>query len=450
MRKLKNCKMKTSLGQLAMGLFVFVFSAFSAVGQTPAFPGAAGFGKFTTGGRGGNVLHVTNTNDDGPGSLRSAIEAKGPRTIVFDVSGTIELKSRLAIDNGDLTIAGQTAPGDGICIRNYPVGISADNIIIRYLRFRLGNARHVEADAIGGTKHTNIIIDHCSMSWATDECASFYRNKNFTLQWCIISESLNASVHLKGEHGYGGIWGGEGASYHHNLLAHHKSRMPRFSGSATTVNPDDELVDFSNNVIYNWGANNTYGGERGRYNMTNNYYKAGPATSKKISNRIVNPSSPYGLFYIDGNHVEGFPEITANNWNGGVHCDNKDSAKSATPFTVECINPESAVLAFEKVLQSAGASLKRDAIDTRIMEEVKTGTASKGKKQNGIIDTPEEAGGYPELKSTPAPLDTDRDGIPDVWEKKNGLDPQDPADAKRISIDKKYTNLEVYLNSIIK
>ncbi|WP_255478766.1 polysaccharide lyase family 1 protein [Rufibacter sp. XAAS-G3-1] len=423
-------------------------------GQALAFPGAEGFGKFTTGGRGGQVVVVTNLNDAGPGSLREAIRKKGPRVVVFAVSGYIELESPLDINNGDLTIAGQSAPGDGICLKNYQVSIKADNVIVRYLRFRLGNKAAQQADAFGANKgNSNIIIDHCSMSWATDESASFYRNKNFTLQWSIIAESLNASVHAKGDHGYGGIWGGMGASFHHNLLASHNSRMPRFSGSTTTPNTPDELVDFTNNVVYNWGQNNTYGGEKGRYNMVNNYYKAGPATASSKKDRLVNPSAPFGKFYVAGNYVDGFPAITKDNWAGGVQPDNKDSlnaVKAANPFQVTSINVQEPQAAFEAVLKGAGASLKRDAVDARVVQEVRTGNSNNGKKKTGIIDTPEEAGGYPVLKATPAPADQDQDGMADAWEKSQKLNPASASDAAAFTLDKRYTNIEVYLNSLVK
>ncbi|AKQ45075.1 pectate lyase [Rufibacter radiotolerans] len=416
-----------------------------------AFPGAEGFGKFTTGGRGGQVVVVSNLNDNGPGSLREAIRKKGPRIIVFSVSGNILLESALDINNGDLTIAGQSAPGDGICIQNYPVSVKGDNVIIRYMRFRLGNKAAQQADALGANKGANnIIIDHCSMGWATDESASFYRNQNFTLQWSIISESLNASVHAKGEHGYGGIWGGRGASFHHNLMASHNSRTPRFSGSTTTPNTPDELVDFTNNVIYNWGQNNIYGGEKGRYNMVNNYYKAGAATPKSKTNRLVNPSQPYGKFYVAGNHIEGFPEISKDNWAGGVQCDHPDSVKTTKAFAVTAVPAQEAKAAFEAVLNNAGASLKRDAVDARVVAEVRSGKSTNGKKQNGIIDSQQEVGGWPVLKSVPAPEDKDQDGMPDAWELKQKLDPTKATDAAAFTLDKQYSNVEVYLNSLVK
>ncbi|GAA0892819.1 pectate lyase [Fulvivirga kasyanovii] len=428
-----------------IGGAIFLPAIISA--QQLAFPGAEGFGKYATGGRGGKVLIVTNLNDSGPGSLREAIKAKGPRIITFAVSGNIALESDLPIDNGELTIAGQSAPGDGICIKNYPVRVSADNVIIRYIRFRLGDEEHVEDDAFKGRGNRNVIIDHCSVSWSTDECASFYKNSDFTLQWCIISESLSQSVHKKGAHGYGGIWGGVNTSFHHNLIAHHSSRNPRFSGSSSTPNSPEELVDFRNNVIYNWGHNSVYGGEKGRYNMVNNYYKAGPATKKSIKDRIVNPSEPYGKFYVHGNYVAGSEKVTENNWAGGVQCENPESTKAEEPFEAIPINTQTAEEAYESVLASAGASHCRDAVDKRIVEEVKKGTASFN---NGIIDSQKDVGGWPELKTKKAPEDTDNDGMPDKWETKYGLNPKDSNDAVAYGIDNEYTNIEVYLNQLVK
>ncbi|MBX2945107.1 MAG: pectate lyase [Cyclobacteriaceae bacterium] len=412
-----------------------------------AFPGAEGFGKYTTGGRGGAVHVVTNLNDDGPGSLREAIKKKGPRIIVFAVSGYIDLKEPLYINDPDVTIAGQTAPGDGITLRHYPLKISTHNVIIRYLRFRLGDESGTEDDAISGTRQKNIIIDHCSMSWATDECASFYGNENFTLQWCIISESLNSSVHAKGDHGYGGIWGGKKASFHHNLIANHNSRLPRFSGSATVPNTPDELVDFRNNVIYNWMNNNTYGGEKGRYNIVNNYYKPGPATKSNRKERILDPSKPYGKFFVQGNVLEGYNQISQDNRLGITV--NPDSVVVNQPFSVEKIAEQAAQGSYELVLRGAGASLKRDVVDARIIEEVKTGTASYGKSNNGIIDSQNDVGGWPELKLAVAPKDSDGDGMPDEWEIKNKLNPKSAADASQHTLSKSYTNIEVYINSLV-
>jgi pectate lyase len=434
--------------------FLFLSCGFShAQKEKPvAFPGAEGFGKYATGGRGGEVLYVTNLNDDGPGSLREAIRKKGPRIVVFAVSGTIELESPLDINNPDITIAGQSAPGQGICVRNYSVNVKADNVIIRYMRFRMGDEKKYEGDALSGNKgHSNMMIDHCSMSWSTDECASFYRNKDFTLQWCIISESLNNSVHSKGPHGYGGIWGGVRATFHHNLLASNKSRNPRFSGSPTTLNTPDELVDFRNNVIFNWEANSTYGGEKGHYNMVNNYYKPGPATEKSKSNRIVNPWMPYGKFYIHGNIMEGDAVVSNNNWNGGVQPQEGgviDSFRTNKPFEVLPIQLQSAKDAFQSVINKAGANLYRDAADERIIKEIKSGKAPFGKDKNGIIDSQRDVGGWPELLSENAPKDDDRDGMPDEWEKAHHLDPSQN-DAALYSINKNYTNIEVYLNSIV-
>ncbi|RAJ88033.1 hypothetical protein CLV59_101798 [Chitinophaga dinghuensis] len=418
--------------------------------QQQAFPGAEGFGKFATGGRNGRVIFVTNLNDKGPGSLRSAVEAKGPRIVIFRVSGTIALQSSLSIKEGDITIAGQSAPGDGICVSNYPTYVETHNVIIRYMRFRLGDESRKENDALGGRRGGNIIIDHCSMSWAMDECASFYYNSDFTMQWCLIAEALNESYHVKGAHGYGGIWGGTKASFHHNLIASNNSRNPRFSGSSTTQNTVDELVDFRNNVIYNWGFNSAYGGEGGRYNMVNNYYKAGPATKKNVRNRIINPSEPYGKFYVDGNYIYQDAVVTANNLNGGVQCKDPSAAVVSTPFEVAAVTSTDARTAYDAVLKGVGASFKRDATDLRIIREVQTGKSAMGKQGNGIIDSQTDVGGWPVLQSLPADTDTDEDGIPDAWEKAHGLNPASANDQNGHDLDKDYTNIEVYLNSIVK
>lgn len=422
----------------------------SVQAQPLAFPGAEGFGKYTSGGRGGRTLIVSNLNDSGEGSLRKAVQASGPRIIVFAVSGNISLEGPLDINKGDITIAGQSAPGDGICIKNYPVSIKANNVIIRYIRFRMGDEKKVEGDALGAnSSNNNIIIDHCSMSWATDECASFYRNRNFTLQWSMITESLNASVHAKGDHGYGGIWGGMGASFHHNLIASHSSRTPRFSGSSTTPNGKDELVDFSNNVIYNWGGNSTYGGEKGRYNVVNNYYKAGPATAKQRSTTLLNPWAPFGRFFVQGNVLHDNPSISRDNWSGGVRCEGCDSIRMNTAFPVEKISLQSAEDAYRSVLKHAGASYKRDQVDSRVVNELRTGKSTSGKSGKGLLDSQADVGSWPELKTYNEITDSDLDGIPDDWERKHGLNPKNAEDSSKYSIDKEYTNIEVYLNAIV-
>ncbi len=422
---------------------------------TPAFPGAEGFGRLTSGGRGGTVLEVTNLNDAGPGSLRAAVESSGARTVVFKVSGTIALRSPLIIKHDNITIAGHTAPGDGICIRDYSVLLQADNIIIRYLRFRMGDKYKQVADALGGIGQSDIIIDHCSMSWGIDEVASFYDNKNFTMQWCLISESLNNSCHPKGKHGYAGIWGGKGATFHHNLLAHHSSRNPRFNGSRTNWGiTGEEIVDHRNNVIYNWSENSAYGGEGGSQNIVANYYKYGPATgSKSLKKRIVNPWGIDGRWYVAGNFVWGFPEVTADNWNGGVASDFPATIRLAQPVPFAAVVTDSAETAYLSVLAAAGAVLpKRDAVDCRIIEEVRTGTAAYGsfpRAGAGIIDSQDEVGGWPELKTYDVPVDNDHDGMADDWELSVGLNPNAADDQKQDRDGDGYTNLEEYLVFIV-
>lgn len=444
--------------------------------DTPAFPGAEGFGMYTTGGRGGKVYHVTTLEDNGQvGSLRYAVGQSGPRTIVFDVSGTIELTSRLNITKGDLTIAGQTAPGDGICLKNYETYLNADNVIIRFIRFRLGTDKpdvasdgtiSQDRDAIWGRNRKNIILDHCSMSWCTDECASFYGNQNFTMQWCLVAESLRGSIHPKGYHGYGGIWGGQGASFHHNLVAHHDSRTPRLCGSRYSNEPDKELVDLRNNVFYNWGNTNSgYAGEGGSYNFVNNYYKSGPATKSSIKYRIFEPwaddgknSQPqgvYGHYYVKGNYMEDKGDnwdwngFDVNNSNNGSM--NKSSITSYSEYKVTPVSTHTAKVAYEKVLKYAGASLHRDAVDQRIANETKSRSYTyKGSVLGGlgIIDKPSDVGGWPTLKSASAPKDSDGDGIPDSWESAHGLNPNNASDGNATNAEG-YTNLELYMNSLV-
>ena len=445
------------------------------VSSVPAFPGADGGGKFATGGRGGVVVHVTTLEDERDkttgqpalGTLRKALQMDGTRTVVFDVSGTINLRSQLEITGGNLTIAGQTAPGDGICIAGYPVVVKASNVIIRFLRFRMGDQNKVEGDALSINDHRNIIIDHCSFSWSTDECVSCYGNTDFTLQYCFITESLRRSVHVKGNHGYGGIWGGTNATFHHNLLAHHDSRNPRFDHSYVN-NKCFGPVDYVNNVVYNWGGNSTYGGEgytqARQINMVKNYYKYGPATSKK--NRLVDPtiSCSYcsdghtlipGKFFLSGNYMFGSDAVTSNNWEGStVKTDAVKAEQCWTEGLTVLANEQSAEQASETVLAKAGCSLRRDAVDTRIVTEVREGKYTyKGSNgsTNGLIDSPDDVKGYPKLQEEQRPenYDTDRDGMPDEWEEANGLDKNSSLDGKNNTLDKEYTNLEVYLNSLV-
>ena len=452
--------------RISVLLISLLFSTINSPAQTPAFPGAEGAGMFTTGGRGGKVLFVTSLEDnDSVGTLRWAIRKKGPRTILFNVSGVIQLKSPLFINNGDVTIAGQSAPGDGICISNHETIISADNVIVRYLRFRLGDGAKEAIDAFSGKGQKNIIIDHCSMSWSVDECSSFYDNENFTMQWCLIAESLRNSAHVKGEHGYGGIWGGKNVTFHHNLLVSHDSRNPRFCGSRYSNQPELEKVDFRNNVIFNWGANNAYAAEGGSYNLVNNYYKPGPAskTNKYFINPYADdgknhqPAGIFGRFYLKGNVMEGNPAITKNNVSGVKMGSNfvelapnvsLNELISNTEFSIPKPKTQSARKAYQSVLKNAGCSSVRDVLDMRYVNETRTGTFTyKGSKgsTNGLIDSQNDVGGWPEYISLPAPKDTNRDGIPDGW-----LEKKYPG-KNATDVDKNgYTYLEVYLNELIK
>ncbi len=431
--------------------------------QTPAFPGAEGFGSLATGGRGGDVYHVTTLDDEDLGSLRYGIDnAEGPLTIVFDVSGNIILKKGLRLERSNITLAGQTAPGDGITLSGYPFYISGNNVIIRYMRFRLGDKNGVVSDAISINGGTNIIVDHITASWSVDETFSCQSNSadSITIQWCMISESLRKSHHNKGPHGYGGILGSSTQSVHHNIYAHHTSRTPKVTGRRHC------LVDFRNNVIYNWGFNNCYDGTASYMNWANNYYKAGPGTSKKVQKQIFNlndkqidsggnnspeDSEKYETsLYAEGNYMHGYPEVTADNWNGGVHFSegaSESKNRAQTPFEFPPITEQTAEEAYHLVLAKAGASLKRDAIDNRIVQEISSGTASFG--EGGIIDSQSQVGGLPELNSLPAPADSDRDGMPDAWERANKLDPSNPADGNWDQDKDGYTNLEEYLASIV-
>lgn len=529
----------------------FLASAEEAFGL-PSFPGAEGFGAITTGGRGGNVYHVTNLNDSGEGSFRWACEKSGARTIVFDVSGTIHLKSQLKLKNGNVTIAGQTAPGDGICIADYPFQISAPNVIIRFMRFRLGNealktnpSAH-EGDGLGGMDGQKIMIDHCSVSWSIDECLSVYGSKDITVQWCMATQSLVNSGHSKGAHGYGGNWGGAGASYHHNLIAHHGSRTPRLGPRPGTQL--DERMDLRNNVIYNYAGEGCYGGEAMTVNIVNNYYKPGPATQsgakgKRMAkpgirtfsycikadnlkatarnyNKVkgtslttckltVDPSDKgyltfegddnkyeidipnlciyvdgqtvevstndwgktlhkWGSYYIEGNVNSQYADVSADNWTIGLfnqidkgskvdyHNATEDDLHAFVPIEFAAVTTHSADIAYERVLDFAGASLHRDAYDMMMVGDTRNGDAScivKGIGK-GFINSQDEvvyadgSNGFPILNSLEAPADSDGDGMPDEWEIANGLNPNEAEDGKA-SAENGYTNLENYLNSLV-
>jgi pectin methylesterase-like acyl-CoA thioesterase len=448
-------------------MLLLLWISTGASAQTPAFPGAEGAGKYVSGGRGGKVLYVTSLDDsEEEGTLRWAIRQKGSRTILFRVSGQIRLKSPLKINNGDLTIAGQSAPGDGICISDYETVVSADNVVIRFLRFRLGDKAGRAVDALSGIGHENIIVDHCSMSWGVDENSSFYDNRNFTMQWCFITESLRNSVHSKGKHGYGGIWGGHNASFHHNLIAHNDSRNPRFCGSRYSSKPDLERVDFRNNVLYNWGANNIYAGEGGSYNLINNYYKPGPASGGSTGKRLINPDADngenkqpkgiHGHFYLEGNYLEGNCKVSKEN-SLGVELGssfqkfapevvlNDVLAEKTFPFTP--VATDVAQEAFEKVLAYGGCSLVRDRHDERYVANVRSGSytfeGSAGSSK-GLIDSQEDVGGWPEYNTYNMYKDKNADGIPDGWLEKNF-----PGKEANDLDSEGYTYLEVYLNSLV-
>ncbi|QEG34169.1 pectate lyase family protein [Bythopirellula goksoeyrii] len=466
--------MYASVGRTVLLTIFISFPECSFAQEQLAFPGAEGYGKHTVGGRGGDVYEVTNLNDSGEGSLREAVEASGPRTVVFRVSGTIDLKKSLNIKKPYITIAGQTAPGDGIALKGHSLGIVANEVIIRHIRVRFGDESGEDKDAISGRYMSNIILDHVSASWSVDECVSIYHCENITVQWCLISESMYKSNHNKGNHGFGGIWGSNHSTYHHNLLAHHSSRNPRFaSGCGNT--------DYRNNVLYNWGYNSCYGGEKhqqgnpkfnfSNINMVANYYKPGPATRpSEVAYRLANPTSrdgadDYGKWYVADNVVEGNDAVTADNWNGGVQpqggSDDIAILRLEEPWPAMPIAQQTAGDAYQSVLEDVGATLpKRDALDERIIREVRSGTANyEGQtykednampdksKKSGIIDSQADVGGWPDLQSAPAPIDTDHDGMPDDWETRNDLDPKDPADGNNTA-DDGYTMLEHYLNSI--
>lgn len=454
----------------------------------PAFPGAEGGGAFTQGGRGGKIFVVTSLEDSGKGTFREACEAVGARIIVFNVSGIIQLKKRISMRAPYVTIAGQTAPGDGICIAGETLEIDTHDVIIRHMRFRRGATDVARRDdALGGNPIGNIIIDHCSVSWGLDENISLYRHQfranekstldklpacNITIQNTISSEGLDTY-----NHAFGSTIGGLNSTFMRNLWADNISR------NASIGMYGD--FNFVNNVIFNWWNRSLDGGDyRSMFNIVNNYFKPGPITptDKPIRYRILKPESgymkpkTYGRAYVSGNYIDGAPEVTADNWNGGVQLEDLSDEetkgfleliKQNKPFTMPHITIMKAEEAYEFVLNNVGATLpKRDAVDERIIKQVRTGKievkdglenaigaayikrrlpADSYKK--GIITHPDQVGGYPEYKGK-AYKDADNDGIPDNWEKKNGLNPNDASDANKDSNGDGYTNIEKYFNGI--
>lgn len=451
---------------VALVLGALLIAAPAADRQVPAFPGAEGYGAVTRGGRGGRVIAVTNLADAGPGTFRAALEAEGPRTVVFRVAGLVTLETPVKIAHPFITIAGQTAPGDGICVRGHTTEINTHEVIIRHLRFRRGNLRSRD-DALGGYPVRNIILDHCSFSWGLDENVSLYRwieelpdgkihkhpVENLTIQWCISSEALNLN-----NHAFGGTWGGRNASFHHNLFACNTGRNPSIGYG--------DHVDFRNNVIFNWVHRTVDGGDASSWiNVVANYYQPGPATlGDEVHRRIARPqhlkmfseAPTPGKWFVADNLVAGHLGLSRDNWAGGVQFDAEEireagdlsaliaRVRGGQPFPAARITQHSALQAYELVLAHAGATRpRRDPVDARIIDQMHTG---KMHFSNGIILTPADVGGWPEYATAAAPADRDQDGMPDDWEKQHGFDPGDPADGVKDADGDGYTNLEEFLN----
>lgn len=436
----------------------------SAYTPIPAFPGADGGGKFVTGGRGCSVYIVDTVEDyaedEAPikGSLRDAL-SEDNRIIVFDVSGVICLKRPLQVSKKNISVLGQTAPADGVTIYGYETNLSkSENFILRYLRFRPGadNVHKGDSmDALWGRSMKNIMVDHVSTSWSTDETMSLYRAENMTVQWCIIAESLTMSGHTKGRHGYGAIMGGTNTTYHHNLIADHTSRNPRMGGGTVEADDNDHIAHFDlrNNVIYNWGFNSCYGGGRAEVNYVYNYLKPGPGTRDEVKTRLIDAGEENkpGKFFLKQNVLEGSPEVTADN-SLGIYISDENAPFTEivdTPFLMDGIKArnlttETAEQAYNKVVEMAGAVYpKRDALDQRLLNEVKAG---KGEFANRH----EEVGGLPYTETVvrDKSLDADRDGIPDSWELAHGLDPSDSSDSIKYA-PSGYSYIEEYANSVV-
>ncbi len=472
--------------------------------KIPAFPGAEGGGMYTLGGRGGKVITVTNLNDRGPGSFREACETGGARIVVFNVSGIIRLETPINVRAPYITIAGQTAPGDGICIAGESFQVNTHDVIVRHMRFRRGDTRvwHRE-DSFGGNPVGNIMIDHCSCEWGLDENISFYRHMydpsegqyeakaekyptvNVTIQNTISAKALDTY-----NHSFGSTLGGENCAFMRNLWSSNTGRNPSIGWNG--------IFNFVNNVVYNWVHRSSDGGDyTAMYNMINNYYKPGPATQdNSVGHRILKPEAGrsklnrkvYGRVYADGNIMEGHPEISADNWAGGIQIESQGNTdgytalmRSKEPFEMPYVRIMSAKESYDYVLNNAGATIPcRDIVDQRIIEEVRTGKPyydeklakkhhgdvsglhpksqaedgtfkyrrmAKDSYKLGIITDPLQMGGYPEYKGEPR-LDSDSDGMPDAWETANGLNPNDASDANGDINGDGYTNIEKYINGI--
>jgi pectate lyase len=433
----------------------------ASAAETPAFPGAEGFGRFAKGGRGGDVYQVTTLADSGPGSLREGIRsATGPRTIVFEVSGTIELKSRLVLDKPNITLAGQTAPGDGITIKDFTFQVArATNVIVRYLRFRLGDENKAKG-AKGGDDTLNtddvdrVIFDHCSLSWAIDGTHDLRRGGNFTLQWCILSEALNLSLHNKGTHAMCASYrdASGNLSLHHNLFSTCRDRHPSL-GSAKA--PPQYIIDFRNNLIYNWSAGATANFCDHFVNCISNVWRPGPMSGSTLPIAMKGSLPDMSKGHMEGNVFEGRDELTRDNyaaldWHRWLHPGSNykyrgtlaDWKVDKTADVGVAPRTEPALAAAELVLAHAGASLHRDAVDLRVIDNARN---HKGK----VIDSQKEVGGWPVLRGLPAPVDSDHDGMPDEWEKSHGLNPNNPSDRNGDRDGDGYTNLEEYLNSLV-
>jgi hypothetical protein len=427
----------------------------SAPDALPAFPGAEGFGMAASGGRGGRVIEVANLEDSGPGSLRAAVDANGPRIVVFRVGGYIELKSMLDINEPYITIAGQTAPGDGICLKDYGIEVHADNVIIRYLRVRPSDIAKQEFDAVSVLDGRDIIIDHCSASWALDEVISVVSRMptlgNITVQWCMISESLNCSVHRKGCHGYASLIRasyGNGITYHHNLYAHNNGRNPRPGNYVDSKSdPCGLIFDFRNNVVYNWGGKHAGYNADGQneansitsMNFVNNYYVKGPNSTGSFA---FEETTAGCIAYFSGNWMEG--ACPKDPWSlvefANFTQAQKDAYKQSAPVPVAPVAAEDASTAYMRVLADAGAAFPvRDAVDKRVVDSVV-------KKTGGIINHIDEVGGYPLMEPGTPPVDGDHDGMPDKWELAVGLNPSDANDARSDRDGDGYTNIEEYIN----